>query len=175
MPMTDIPAQLAVEGQSVPASAASGTALSSLRDEAPDGASPSGLQSADAVAELIRPTLDKFVAGAEPYLRKVTEDLYEQLLNTTQDYLRENGEWNIGQEITRCRQIERDNMQLRIRNDALTNAVRLLEGANEALCAKRSAATYESMLMVDGAQLQLERLDEARRHARNELAKAEAS
>lgn len=69
---------------------------------------------ADSVAELIRPTLDKFVSQAEPFLAKVSEELYEHLLYTVQDYLRENAEWNIGQEIERCRKIEHDNTQLRI-------------------------------------------------------------
>lgn len=75
-------------------------------------------------AELIRPTLDKFVAGAEPYLRKVSEELYEKLLWSVQDYLRENGEWNIGQEIERCRRIEHQNTQLRIQNSELLTALR---------------------------------------------------
>lgn len=76
---------------------------------------------ADTAAELIRPTLDKFVAGAEPFLRKVSEELYEKLLWSVQDYLRENSEWNIGQEIERCRRIEHENTQLRmIKADMLT-------------------------------------------------------
>jgi hypothetical protein len=82
----------------------------------------------ESVAELIRPTLDAFVSKADPFIRKVTEEIYEQLLYTVQDYLRENGEWNIGQEIERCRQIERDNTQLRLRNNDVENALRGLTG-----------------------------------------------
>lgn len=81
------------------------------------------LESGDTVAEAIRPTLDKFVTGAAPYLQKVTDELYEQLLYGVQDYLRENGEWNIGQEIDRCRTIEADNRQLRDRNADLLAAL----------------------------------------------------
>lgn len=78
---------------------------------------------ADTVAELVRPTLDKFVASAEPYVRKVSEGLYEKLLWSVQDYLRENGEWNIGQEIERCRRTERENADLRSQLSELRKAL----------------------------------------------------
>lgn len=65
------------------------------------------------VADLIGPTLDKFVTGAAPYVRSVADEIYEQLLNGVQDYLRSNAEWNIGAEIDRCRAIEADNRRLR--------------------------------------------------------------
>ena len=81
------------------------------------------LENGDTVAEAIRPTLDKFVANAAPYLKKVTDELYEQLLYGVQDYLRENGEWNIGQEIERCRKVDRDNSQLRELNAELLAAL----------------------------------------------------
>lgn len=79
---------------------------------------------ADTTANLIRPTLDAFVSKVDPYIRKVTDEIYEQFLNGVQDYLRENGEWNIGQEIERCRKIEHDNTMLRMRNIDLENALR---------------------------------------------------
>lgn len=81
------------------------------------------LDNAETVAEAIRPALDKFAAAAEPTIRKVAESLYEQLLWATQDYIRENGEWNIGQEIERCRRIEHDNTQLRIRHKEMLSAL----------------------------------------------------
>jgi hypothetical protein len=82
------------------------------------------LDNADTVAEAIRPTLDKFAAAAEPTIRKVAETLYEQLLWVTQDYIRENGEWNIGQEIERCRKIEHENTQLRMRHIEMLSALK---------------------------------------------------
>jgi hypothetical protein len=78
----------------------------------------------DTVADAIRPTLDKFVENAAPFLRKATDELYEQLLYGVQDYLRENGEWNIGQEIERCRKIEHNNTFLRAQNADLLTALR---------------------------------------------------
>lgn len=81
------------------------------------------LDNGEAVAIAIRPTLDRFVSSAEPFCRKAAEDIYEQLLNCTQDYLRDNAEWNIGVEIDRCRKIEHDNTQLRIRNQEVERAL----------------------------------------------------
>jgi len=83
----------------------------------------SALENSDTVAAAIRPTLDQFVSKAEPFCRKVAEEIYEQLLYTTQDYLRDNAEWNIGAEIDRCRKIEHDNTQLRIRNQEVEQAL----------------------------------------------------
>lgn len=128
---------------------------------------------ADTTAELIRPTLDLFVSKAEPAIRKITEEIYEQFLNSVQDYLRENGEWNIGQEIERCRRIEHDNTQLRMAKIDLISALRRLEAANELLASKRSQETYYSMLN-DGCVHALEALDDARKWSRNLLAKLEA-
>lgn len=83
------------------------------------------LENGDTVAAAIAPTLDKFVASAAPYLKKVTDELYGQLLDGVQDYLRENGEWNIGQEIERCRKVDRDNSQLRETSTELLAAAQL--------------------------------------------------
>jgi hypothetical protein len=60
----------------------------------------------DITVETIRPTLDKFTASAEPICRAAAEQVYEHFLNSIQDYLRDNAEWNIGAEIDRCRKIE---------------------------------------------------------------------
>lgn len=76
-------------------------------------------QNGEQVAEAIGPTLAMFVQKAEPSIRKASEELYEQLLYSVQDYLRENAEWNLGAEIDRCRAIERDNVQLMLRNEEL--------------------------------------------------------
>jgi hypothetical protein len=51
----------------------------------------------------------------------------------------------------------------------LVSALDELEEANDALCAKRSNATYDSIILGDGCRDELERLDEARRAARTTL------
>lgn len=80
-------------------------------------------QTGEELAVAIRPTLDAFVEGCGPYLKKVTDEIYEQLLNSAQDYIRENGEWNLGAEIDRCRKIEADNRWLRVRHNEMILAV----------------------------------------------------
>lgn len=83
----------------------------------------------ESIAEAIRPTLDAFTIAADPYCRKAAEDIYERLLCMTQDYLRENAEWNIGDDIRRCRKIELDNLSLRETNAALLAALEAVEVA----------------------------------------------
>jgi hypothetical protein len=72
------------------------------------------------VAAAIGPTLDQFVKQAAPAVQRVADDIYERLLYSVQDYLKENAEWNVGGEIERCRKIEADNRELRTaQSDAL--------------------------------------------------------
>lgn len=80
-------------------------------------------RNSEEVAKAIGPTLDAFVKQAEAPIRRVVESIYEQLLFNTQDYLRENAEWNLGGEIDRCRRIEADNRDLRKTNAALIEAL----------------------------------------------------
>jgi len=98
------------------------------------------LKDGEAVAAAIGPTLDRFVEASAPYLQKVTDELYEQLLNGVQDYLRENGEWNIGVEIHRCRKIEFDNTWLRTRNIDLARALQGLEDSGILASAESNAS-----------------------------------
>ena len=70
-------------------------------------------QNSAEVAEAIGPTLDLFVLASAPMLRDCAEAVYEQLLYSVQDYLKANAEWNIGNEIDRCRKIEIENIKLR--------------------------------------------------------------
>jgi len=86
------------------------------------------LENGEAVATAIGPTLDRFVEASAPYLQKVTDHIYERLLDGVQDYLRENGEWNIGVEIDRCRQIERDCAILELINKRLLETLRTIAG-----------------------------------------------
>ena len=103
----------------------------------------SALETAETVAEAIRPTLDVFTAKAEPACRKVVEDIYETLLNTVQDYLRENAEWNIGAEIARCRKIEHENTFLRVQNIELLAALSALNCSDILGCAESCASGTE--------------------------------
>lgn len=80
-------------------------------------------QNSAEVAVAIRPTLDQFVIGAIPAARKVADEVYEHLLYSVQDYLRENAEWNLGGEIDRCRAIEADSRALREVNSCLLEAL----------------------------------------------------
>ena len=67
-------------------------------------------------------TAEEAETAIAPTLRKVTEDIYEQLLNSVEDYLKSNAVWNIGSEIQRCRAIERENQKLRFLNRELIDA-----------------------------------------------------
>jgi hypothetical protein len=78
----------------------------------------------ESIGEAIRPTLEAFAAAAEPTCRRVADEIYAQFLHAVQDYLRENGEWNIGQEIARCRRIEADNYRLEATNKQLLSALK---------------------------------------------------
>ena len=100
----------------------------------------SALETADSVAEAIRPTLDAFAAKAESTCRKVAEQIYEELLYSVQDYLRENAEWNIGQEIARCRAIEHDNFQLRHINQKLLEGLQYLDNGGILATAESNAS-----------------------------------
>lgn len=82
----------------------------------------------ETIVPLIAPTLDAFIAKAEPTCRKLAETIYEELLYSVQDYLRSNAEWNIGSELDRCRKTELENLHLRERNIALLAALEKIEG-----------------------------------------------
>ena len=74
------------------------------------------------VVDAIGPTLDLFVKQATPFVQKVADEVYERLLYSVQDYLKENAEWNIGGEIERCRKIEAENRKLKSVNAELMEA-----------------------------------------------------
>jgi len=83
----------------------------------------------ESFVQAIRPTLDAFTTAAEKECRQAAESIYEYLLGMVQDYLRENAEWNLGEEVRRCRRIEIENINLREAN------AKLLEALEE--CSKR--------------------------------------
>lgn len=75
----------------------------------------------------ITPTLDAFVVAAKPRLRLCAEAVYEELLHSVQDYLRDNAQWNIGTELDRCRRTEAENRDLRaVQSDLLNLAYQYL-------------------------------------------------
>lgn len=82
------------------------------------------------VADAIGPTLGLFVKQAAPVVQKVADEVYERLLFSVQDYLKENAEWNIGGEIERCTKIKAENVQIQANLADLAEAAR---GAVEAL------------------------------------------
>lgn len=86
-------------------------------------------QNSDEVADAIGSTLDAFVKASSPRIRRVTEDIYEHLLNDVQNYLRDNAEWNIGAEIDRCRVIEVHNLELRTVKAELLDALDVFSDA----------------------------------------------
>ena len=97
-------------------------------------------QNSAEVAEAIGPTLDRFVLASAPMLRDCAEAVYEQLLYSVQDYLKANAEWNIGNEIDRCRKIEIENIELRATIHQL--------GEN---AAKAAAEYAERVAVLEGA------------------------
>lgn len=110
----------------------------------------------ESVAEAIRPTLDAFTVAADPYCRKAAEDIYERLLGMTQDYLRENAEWNIGEDIRRCRRIELDNLKLRERNRDLAEALKEILGPLN-VCSDNANVRDDEILPVDMTMGELRR------------------
>ena len=84
------------------------------------------LNDAADVAAAIGPTLELFVKQAAPAVQKVADEVYERLLYSVQDYLKENAEWNIGGEIERCRKIEAENRELRAMQAELAEALKTL-------------------------------------------------
>lgn len=97
----------------------------------------------EAFAQAIRPTLDAFTLAAEKECRQAAESIYERLLGMVQDYLRENAEWNLGEEVRRCRRVEIENINLREANAALLKALeeQVAECFDEAceMCARHQA------------------------------------
>lgn len=60
--------------------------------------------------------LDGVEAAVEPHVRKATDDIYERVMETVQDYLRDNAEWNIRTQIDTA---EREARTLRAKNAEL--------------------------------------------------------
>lgn len=67
--------------------------------------------------------LDRFVIRSEPHLRKLSESVYENLLTDVQEYLKSNANWNLANEIERCRRIEAENRELIAQRDGLVRAL----------------------------------------------------
>ena len=80
----------------------------------------------ESITQAISPVLDAFVVAAEPKLKKAAEDFYEHFLSSVEMYLRDNVQWNISEDIRRCRKIELESLKLREQNRELLDALQLL-------------------------------------------------
>jgi len=124
-------------------------------------------QNSAEVAEAIGPTLDRFVLASAPMLRDCAEAVYEQLLYSVQDYLKANAEWNIGNEIDRCRKIEIENIELRATIHQLgENAAKAAGEYAEEVVALKSAC--------DGWRVQFEMSRESLEVVRGRIGELEA-
>ena len=85
----------------------------------------------ETIAQELQPTLDRFVKLAEPHVRKISEEVYDRLLFSVQDYLIENAQWNIGEDVRRCRKIELDNLKLREVNADLVKYLSIFLGHDD--------------------------------------------
>lgn len=84
-----------------------------------DGPSPE-----DMVAKACDAILDKFVERAARPMRKAAEAVYEDLLYSVQDHLKDNARWNLANTIERCRRVEMDNIRLRQEHDEAVSRLR---------------------------------------------------
>ena len=101
-------------------------------------------QNSEEVAKAIGPTLNLFVKQSAPAIQRATDDIYERLLYSVQDYLRDNAEWNLGAEIDRCRKIEAENRDLRERQWKLLATLECMCDAYELVCADSGMNYHES-------------------------------
>jgi hypothetical protein len=81
----------------------------------------------ESITEAISPVLDAFVVAAEPKLKKAAEDFYEHFLSSVEMYLRDNAQWNISEDIRRCRKIELESLKLREQNRELLEALQPID------------------------------------------------
>lgn len=84
----------------------------------------------EALHSQIGPTLKAFEKNAEYYCRKAGDEVYERLLYSVQDYLIDNVEWNLGEELRRANRIGAENAHLRVE---LRKLQRALVNHNDAL------------------------------------------
>lgn len=72
----------------------------------------SATETPEAFAAAIAPTVAAIEVALGPVIQRASEHFYEQTLSDVQQFLKDNVEWNLGNEITRCREIERVNREL---------------------------------------------------------------
>lgn len=60
------------------------------------------------------PMLDNLAPALEPFVNRVTNDIYSTILREVETYLRSNAEWNIGSRLDRLAKAEEDRALLLI-------------------------------------------------------------
>lgn len=65
------------------------------------------------VANACDTLLAEFVTKAEPHIRKAVDQIYAGLLYSVQDYLRDNANWNLAQQLESAKRTFRENYELR--------------------------------------------------------------
>ena len=132
-------------------------------------AQPTPGPSPEVIKDAIRPTLEAFADKSGPVIRRCAESLYEEFLNSVQDYLRENGEWNIGNQIFHCRKIEDDNYKLRASHADMLDA---LEAASAMMICVMAQGCYSHDELVEMARATKPGIDAAisKARARGEVA-----
>jgi len=73
-------------------------------------------QPEEIVAQVCDAILDKFVERAAGPMRRAADAVYEDLLHSVQDHLKDNASWNLSQDIARCRRVEIEGILLRDKN-----------------------------------------------------------
>ena len=81
----------------------------------------------ESFAEATRPVLEAFVKAADPYLKKVADEVYERLLYGVQEHLIQNADWNLAWEIRRAQEVDGRNAKLSADNAGLLLRVEALE------------------------------------------------
>lgn len=102
------------------------------------------------VSEACDAVLDQFVRKSEARIRKFTDAVYEDLLISVQEYLKENANWNLAQEIDRCRRTETENYRLREQNDDLVTALQIISRSRLAGYGLNGKETWDVMAKLVG-------------------------
>lgn len=115
--------------------------------------------------------LDAFVEQSAPRLKKFTDQLYSDLLDSVQEYLRENANWNLSAQIEQHRKTTRENYELRDRikqleEEAHAAALKLREcreALRGAVGALEFSRDYHKDLGNEDQAFAQDRLDAARK------------
>jgi hypothetical protein len=65
------------------------------------------------IVDELGPVLDAIAVKSLTHIKRASDMLYEQLLDGVQDYLCENGRWNIAAKLSQCRLTQQENYRLK--------------------------------------------------------------